>query len=199
MLFAPARDFASDVDFKLLEMAYPYQQSPYDYSNPASPWSVDRPLQNPPTPVQMGTPSTHSNHTISPPAYPQQLSPGPESPSPVSFLFNEPQQQPYVAPATIRLEERIPPKPNQYRFESLDPSHFEHRDTARSPSKPPRASTGSRVDGDEVTSSTSPSSGGAGPSRVPHGRTHASAAHPYRRPPLGTPQSRTPVSTTKQR
>ena len=187
MLFAPVRDCAEDVELKAvleLQMAYPYQQSPYDspFSNPASPWSVDQQHQQPQTPIQAGTPSAHSNLTISPPVYQQQLSPE----SPVSILQNQPQQQSFNAPRTIQIEERVQPRPNQFRFETYDPSHFEQqRGSARSSSKPPARASGSgggSGSGDKVTSSTSPSSSGAGPSRVPHGRAHATAAHPYRRP-----------------
>jgi HSP20 family molecular chaperone IbpA len=189
MLVVPVRGGAV-VEY---QMSYPYQQSPYtDYSNPASPWNIEPQQQQrqSATPAQMGTPSMHSNLTITPPVYQQQLSPidSPSMPPP-----QEPQQQQqqavqepaqsYTPPQMIQLEERAAPTQNRFRFESINESNFLPQRgsagarTRASTKAPARAGT------DEMRSSTSPSSGGAGPSRVPRGRIHTQV-HPYR--PGGT-------------
>ena len=195
MLVGPVRGARAWPEY---EMSYPFRQSPYsnDYSNPASPWSIEPQhqqgqQQQPQTPVPMGTPSVHSNLTISPPAY--QLSPidSPHLPPPHEpLLFLEPQApaqetanavaQVFPAPRTIQIEERAS-RPSQpaMRFESIDESFFRsQRESAgtrtRVSSKAP-----ARAGKDEMrTSSTSPSSSGAGPSRVPHSRAR-DQAHPY--------------------
>ena len=214
MLFAPVRSDCA-LDFKL-QMEFPYHQpSPcVEFSSPSSSrWDVEQQHQ------QASTPSNQSNFTLSPMGYQQQLSP---IDSPVPFVQNDPQQQlqqqpqqqqqpqlqqqqqSFSAPHTIHLEERVPPRPNQLRIEFLDPSYFEQqqrestetRSRRRASSSKPSASRGG---GEEVTPGTSPSSSGAGPSRVPHGRAHANA-HPYRRPRTSettTTAATSPFGTTR--
>lgn len=195
MRIAPLRsECAFEVKVLGFEMAYPFQQSPYmDYSNPASPWSVDQQLQQPQTPIQAGTPSNQSNLTISPPVYQQQLSP---IDSPVPFAQNQ-NLQAYETPRTIQIEEQAAPRPSQLRFESLNPSHFEqHHESAGAETRAHRRTSSSKAptpSRDEVSKSTSPGSGGAGPSRVPHVRAHTHA-HPYRRPQSS--EATSPAGTT---
>lgn len=175
-------------------MSYPYQQPqppPYavDYSNPASPWALDQHPQLPPP--QLGTPSTHSNMTISPEAFQQQLSPM-DSPASAPLLHEPPpppplHAPPFEPPRTIQVPERVPPRP--FRFDRSYESDF--LQTAQEPAAADTRSAhrhaagqapGGGAAGDELSLSTRPSSGGAGPSRVPHARAAHAHAHPYRRP-----------------
>ncbi|EKM56445.1 uncharacterized protein PHACADRAFT_253577 [Phanerochaete carnosa HHB-10118-sp] len=170
-------------------MSYPFQSSyNVEYSNPGSPWTLDQPPQAQHTPTfQPDTPSnlSHSSVTASPVYNMQHLSPV-ESPLPIvqEYAQDPPRAQSYESPRTIQLEERgkaLSSGSMQVRFESIDDSYFLRQQESAGSGR--RASDQAPVSAsvDEMSSSTRPSSSGAGPSRVPHGRPH-SQAHPYRRP-----------------
>lgn len=178
-------------------MSYPYPQY---YSNPTSPWDIEPPQQQQQQQqVHVAESPSHSMSSMSTPVFPQQLSPVVDSPAsfdPPLILppLPPPQQQQqqqmlkFQTPHTIHLDD--PGRPSsQIRFDNIDESHFlpqqertdDHAHRRRAAKAPARASVGA----DEMRSSTSPRSGGAGPSRVPHGRGR-SQAHPYRRPSTAT-------------
>ena len=181
MLFAPVR--GSVFDFP---MSYP-GYNPFSYSNPPTPqgfnWdgqdSVSTSVSTPQD-VQAISPIVFQHH-LSPvdsnattPLVPEPALPPAPTPAPAPAPLPIPQPPVYEAPRTIQLQERA--ARNHYRFDNIDESHFRNAEKRKA---------SSAADGDEMPSSTRPSSAGAGPSRVPHGRAHAQS-HPYRRPHTAT-------------
>lgn len=162
-------------------MSYQYPPYPADYSNHSTPPSFwEQQAQN----IMDASPGSTS---ISPEVFQQQLSP---VDSPIS-LDHHHHQQPlqqaspsYEPLPTIQIQERV--QPSQFRFENIDESHFlPQQEDGTEVRQEPSGKAVSRAS-EEVCQSTSPSSIGAGPSRVPHGKAHIQS-HPYRRTSAGKP------------
>ncbi|KAI0088995.1 hypothetical protein BDY19DRAFT_947182 [Irpex rosettiformis] len=163
-------------------MSYQYPPYAVNYSNHSTPpsnsfWDVEQQHQD----------VMEASTSISPQVFQQQLSP---MDSPIS-LDHQQHQQPqqhaspsYEPPSTIQIQERV--QPSQFRFENIDESHFLQQQEDSTETCP--QSTGKAVSrvSEEMRKSTSPSSAGAGPSRVPHGKMRAQS-HPYRRRSAASP------------
>lgn len=200
-------------------MSFPYPQ--YDYSAESTPnaytW-VD--LEHDPlVPTSATTPNQPAS--ISPPALQQPIQTLPHSPSehlqPQQHQHQDQSQQlqlqqqethpiqaVFEPPQTTFVEDRF--QPSQFRFDVIDESHFLRQQSGSHVGRPETGATTSRrpplrVEVDDVRPAgrnTSESAPSAGPVRVPHGRLHAKASNPYKRPETASGTRSVSASTSGQ-
>ena len=163
-------------------MSYQYPPFHANYSNHSTPpsfWDSGEQQQQ-----QQLQDIIEASTSISPQVFQQQLSP---MDSPISLDQQQQQQHaspPYEPPPIIQVRERV--QPSQFRFENIDESHFLQQREESPETRLHSAGKAVSSAGEEMRKSMSPSSAGAGPSRVPRGKVHAQS-HPYRRTSAANP------------